>query len=173
MARSQVTLDSTPLERGNSESIAFYQHGAPLERGKLDLSYSTDMPIRWIGSNARVEALTHSLSSRLTLPRNRDSEITPTVNELLVERIIPTGIMARYQVTLLRELVIERKMSVAYSQIIVHHFNHSNHSSDNRATNFYQHVAPLGLGFFRNCGFLYTCGISIAVTIRSIDPRWG
>ena len=39
-------------------------------------------------------------------------------------------------------------MSVAYSQIIVHHFNHSNHSSDNRATNFYQHVAPLGLGFF-------------------------
>ena len=97
---SSNTRHGTPLERGNSESIAFYQHGAPLERGKLDLSYSTDMPIRWIGSNARVEALTHSLSSRLTLPRNRDSEITPTVNELLVERIIPTGIMARYQVTL-------------------------------------------------------------------------
>ena len=30
---------------------------------------------------------------------------------LLVERIIPTGIMARYQVTLLRKLVIERKTS--------------------------------------------------------------
>ena len=64
-------------------------------------------------------------------------------------------------------------MSVAYSQIIVHHFNHSNHSSDNRATNFYQHVAPLGLGFFGDSGFLYIRGISIAVTIRSIDPRWG
>ena len=38
---------------------------------------------------------------------------------------------------------------------------------------FYTRVAPLGLGFFRNSGFLYTCGISIAVTIRSIDPRWG
>ena len=30
---------------------------------------------------------------------------------LLVERIIPPGIMARYQVTLLRKLVIERKTS--------------------------------------------------------------
>ena len=48
--------------------------------GNLELSYSTDMPIRWIGGSARVEALTHSLSIRLILPRYRDSEITPTEN---------------------------------------------------------------------------------------------
>ena len=30
-----------------------------------------------------------------------------------------------------------------------------------------------GARFLWDSGFLYTCGISIAVTIRSIDPRWG
>ena len=64
MGCSQVTLSSnTP-------------HGAPLERGNLDISYSIDISILWIEE------------------RDSDQKV------LLAERIIPTGIMARYQVTL-------------------------------------------------------------------------
>ena len=48
-------------------------HCAPLERGKLDVSYSIHMSIRWI---EEFDADTSWM--------------------LLVERIIPTGIMARY-----------------------------------------------------------------------------
>ena len=86
---------------------------------------------------------------------------------LPAEGIIPTGIMARSQVTLLRKPVIERKMSVAYSQIIVHHFNHSNHNSDNRATDFYQHVAPLGLKSMVNpCFYTHAAPLGLRTFTR-------
>ena len=49
---------------------SYTRHGAPLERGDLDLSYSTDMAILWIEKQV-----------------------------LLVEGIIPTGIMARSKMT--------------------------------------------------------------------------
>ena len=64
MACYQVTLSSnTP-------------HGAPLERGNLDMSHSINISILWIEE------------------RDSDQKV------LLAERIIPTGIMARSQVTL-------------------------------------------------------------------------
>ena len=34
-------------------------------------------------------------------------------------------------------------------------------------------LIPSGAKEYGESMFLYTCGISIAVTIRSIDPRWG
>ena len=34
-------------------------------------------------------------------------------------------------------------------------------------------LIPSGAEEYGESMFLYTCGISIAVTIRSIDPRWG
>ncbi len=66
MGCSQVTLS------GNTP------HGAPLERGNLDMSHSINISILWIEE------------------RDSDQKV------LLAERIIPTGIMARYQVTLAR-----------------------------------------------------------------------
>ena len=55
---------------------------------------------------------------------------------------------------------------------MVHHFNHSNDSSDNRATHLYQHVAPLGLGFFGDSGFLYTCRPSGAKNLTRECYLW-
>ena len=58
------------VRQDNGALSSNIRYGAPLERGELDLSYSTDMAILWIEKQV-----------------------------LLVEGIIPTGIMARSQVT--------------------------------------------------------------------------
>ena len=79
--RSRVTCGKNYSAWDNGALSSNTRHGAPLERGDLDLSYSTDMAILWIEKQV-----------------------------LLVERIIPTGIMARSQVTLLRETVVSDEL---------------------------------------------------------------
>ena len=55
MACYQVTLDIALRWSAGIRFIAFYRHGAPLELGNLEISYSINMPIlrieKWILSS--------------------------------------------------------------------------------------------------------------------------